>query len=699
MRIIENIIFRTPLFPVSYITNPASLKYIHDSEEFNEAAYLASPVFYKELGKHKAKLSKEEKEEKKIQQSLYKYSSRASSRCTPFGLFAGLSTGKWGTSNTIILNSDLKQTLNRKTRLDMNALCILAYELVKEPFIKPYIKFYPNNSIYTIGDFYRYVEYYFYGSKRVHKLSKVDYSDYLKIVFEKSSYGMCIDELARVLINEGIDFEEATEVIDELIDMQLLVSELEPTVTGNDFFDTILSILQLILDKHYDEKLAETIDKLCEIKKLINSLDTNKVNDIENYQLILEKLKAILSHINETNIVQTDLFKNTEEAVLNKEIQQNILHTLKFLNKITPEYTNPKLDIFKRKFQDRYQEAEIPLLKALDTEAGLGYPSNNGDEGVNDLIDDIHIYRNTNRGSSINWSSLQAILLQILIKAEKENKYSVELTDDDFKGIDYTTKGLPHSLSLMFKVINAETNTISIENFGGSSAVNLLGRFAYGDKTLLNTIKEITTHEEEQTQGKILAEIVHLPENRVGNVVARPVIRNYEIPYLAKSGVDEEHQLAANDLYVSVRNNKIVLRSKKLNKEIIPRLGNAHNFSFNSLPVYHFLCDLQSQYFSKPFLSFNWGILSSQFIFLPRVQYKNVILSPAKWQFSKNDFEQLLKKKNNEETLSTFYSFKEKYKLPDLFVLAEGDNELLIDAKQEIAIYAFADAIKKKGKI
>jgi hypothetical protein len=50
----------------------------------------------------------------------------------------------------------------------------------------------------------------------------------------------------------------------------------------------------------------------------------------------------------------------------------------------------------------------------------------------------------------------------------------------------------------------------------------------------------------------------------------------------------------------------------------------------NSLPLYHFLCDLELQN-QKPIFAFNWGVLETHYDFFPRVIYDDVILSKAKW--------------------------------------------------------------------
>jgi len=262
--------------------------------------------------------------------------------------------------------------------------------------------------------------------------------------------------------------------------------------------------------------------------------------------------------------------------------------------------------------------------------------------------------------------------------------------------MDNSSKSLPDSFPIMFRVINDKK--VYFQSCGGSSAANLLGRFAHGDDSIHQIIKDITSREQEINSDKILAEIVHLPESRIGNILLRPVLRNYEIPYLGKSALPLENQLPLEDLMVSVKNERIILRSKKLNKEIIPRLSSAHNFSFNALPAYQFLCDLQTQYFEKPWIGFNWGSLSNNFKFLPRAEYKDVILERAKWQLAKEDFKILLENKK-EDYHKQVNQWIKQWNIPQYVVLADSDNELLVNFDDPMSLKMFVSTIKKRDRI
>ncbi|MBS1635106.1 MAG: lantibiotic dehydratase [Bacteroidetes bacterium] len=693
-------IVRTPVLPFSdSMPNDKSAFFeLTKQDIFKEAIYLASATLYNEMIKWHEGLLSDSKSIHKLTISLYKYYTRMQNRCTPYGLFAGLGSGKWAETNEVTFSNNPRNALERKTRLDMNVLCTLAQEIAKLDCVRNALRYYPNNSLYRIGNNYRYIEHFYLQNRRFHNISKVEFSSYLEEVLQACRSGLKHSEITELLIGNDISESEASSFVDELIAIQLLVNHLEPTLTGPDYFEVLHTHLKNIQAEQPSNELNRILDALHTTKILIKKTDVDILNPIEMYWNIFQQLQDILPGLTETNLFQTDLYKKYESATLDHTVHAQLSSTIRFLRKISPKTTIKPLDDFIHRFYERYEDYEVPLLTALDAEAGIGYPNKNN-QGVNDLIDDVYP-RQHNEVNTLRWDALQTATLKILCDAIRQNKKVINLSEADFEGIDFSDGTQPPSYSVLFKVIDRFSHKLEIQIIGGSSGLNLMGRFAGGHKELENMALEIADFEQRQFPDKILAEVVHLPESRTGNILARPRFRNYEIPYLAKSSVDTAHQIHVEDLTLKIRNNKLILFDKRLNKEIIPRMGNAHMFSVNSLPVYHFLCDLQAQNATTLSLGFNWGILTNQFAFLPRVEYNNTILSTAKWRLKKDDLKKLQDKKTGlKEKHQAFSELKIHSGLPDKFLIVDGDNELLIDTQNDIAIDVFIDTIKNREEL
>ena len=127
-------------------------------------------------------------------------------------------------------------------------------------------------------------------------------------------------------------------------------------------------------------------------------------------------------------------------------------------------------------------------------------------------------------------------------------------------------------------------------------------------------------------------------------------------------------------------------------------MSNAHNYSFNALPAYQFLGDMQTQYTEKYSLGFYWGALSDSYTFLPRVAYKNVILAKARWRFLKKDFEVLLQT-TAADYIQKVNEWRTKWNMPERVVLADTDNTLLINFEDLLSIKMLAGAIKQRDHI
>ncbi|GHU91028.1 hypothetical protein FACS1894155_10160 [Bacteroidia bacterium] len=656
-----------------------------------EAIYVASPVLYTELQKYLSGNIPNKDEKRRIESALYRYISRMSSRCTPFGLFAGCSPGRItdGDKTNIVLGN-----FNRVTRLDMYFLCTLSQELSKLSGIRENMKYYLNTTLYPVGKKYRYVEYQYVKSRRIHRITSVVRSVYLDVLLKMAGKGVKINELLTYLVDNKIEPDEALAFIEELIDSQIIVGEISPSVTGDDFFTRIIRILE---ELNTNELLISSVK---EIQKMLYQLDSNQKNNMELYRNIIQKIKEIKIPYEERFLFQVDMTRNVVKATLGNDIVNELQSVMTFLNKITFGSKNETLKQFQQAFYSRYEYREVSLMEVLDPEIGIGYPVNKESGDISPLLENFYVPGQAGQGMNFQSNIFLSVLFQKTLEVLKRNEHEIVLCDDDVKNFNTHWDDLPLTIHSMFEILKSGSDNpmILLNGFFGVCGANLLARFAHTDENIARFVDEVAAKEQELASDVLLAEIAHLPDSRVGNVLSRPHIRDYEILYLSNSDLPENRLVYMSDLYLSVRQGRICLRSKKLKKEIIPRLTNAHNYRNSSMPVYRFLCDMQMQH-GRGGLYFNWGYLSNELNFLPRVRYRNTILSLATWKIKTREMKHLFAIEDEEQLIMETGKWKEKYHLPQKMLLPDGDNELLVDWENARSIRALFSVIKKRETI
>ncbi|MBE9468438.1 MAG: lantibiotic dehydratase family protein [Bacteroidetes bacterium] len=698
-KLFSNIILRTPKFSLNnfehFVSGKKSIKDYSKQNFFQEALYIASPELFSETQKWLNGLIKDTSRQEKIEQSLYKYLARMSTRCTPFGLFAGVTLLKLGGKNEQQNGTKIKY---RDTRLDMNFACALGQHCSMQEGIINQLKFYPNSSLYTIKDRCRYVE-YTYGNKnhRKYKITAVDSNVYLNKILKHSKNGSLIKELAAIIVEEDIAYNEAESFINELIEAQVLVSELEPLITQTNYLSFLIEKLKKI------DNTISIVEKLKNVENILFDLDKQPVGvKISEYY---DKIKSIIDNLqisyDEKFLFQTDMLISDISVDFKVELADKVLEGIEVLNRLSIPSQETNISKFASEFYKRFEERELSLVEVLDPEIGIGYPVATGAElDLAPLIDDLLLPRNSSGNYQIRWNLVQTFLLKRYQQSIKNNDFITELTYDDLKQFSFTENDLPSTISAVIQLLPAEEQggeeRIFLNTAGGNSALCLIGRFCHLSDSLYNYAKEIAQKEKELAGDAIVAEIVHLPEARTGNILMHPRFYDYEIPYLAQSSVGKGFKIEISDIMISVKHHEIFLRSKKLNKQIIPRLSNAHNYSVNSLPVYRFLSDMQLQGKRGGF-SFNWGVFANEYFFLPRVIFKNLILSLATWNIRNKTIEHLFKIKDEKKLLKNVKKWCDDNRIPRWVTLADKDNELVIDMTSVLSVKTLLNLIKRRS--
>ena len=670
----------------------AELKKIFQRPGISEAIYLASPVLYNEILKWLDGVLTDERAAS-IRTSLLKYITRLCTRCTPFGLFAGCALGKFDNQTEIKLNSF--SSYQRQSTLDNNVIIGISRWLSNHPEVYPELLFYPNSTLYVLHDKIRYLEYHYNENTRNHRMVEIDKTDLLMQLINWCTNGARLEDLKNRLQKLGVEESRAQNYLRDVIHSQILVSEMDPSLTGKDSMENFIDKLE-----HFNEPFSEILS-IKEIQANVRKLDMKIGNPIDAYENIKHTINHLGIKSDEKNSFKVDLLLDCHYNTLSKNLAKELVKGLHLLNRITTPFDTTDLPNFIREYENRYGDKELPLCLALDPESGMGYPINRDPGNLNPLVDDLILNNNgTISSTTLQMSPAQKVLSEKLVTAEQTNAYSIRLHEQDFRDFPERWDDLPDTISSIVQLFGEPNETkIKVSGFYGPSAMNLLGRFTVADPKITAYCHQISKIEQNLNSNSILAEIVHLPGDRVGNVMKRAAIRDYEIPYLSRSEKASKFQIPVNDLYLSIRHGKeLVLRSKRLNKEIKPRMGNAHSWNRSSLPVYKFLCDLQL-WGKRNSLTIDYGPLALGRRFLPRIEYRNMILKPASWTFMKSEFDIFKTQNSPRELLRISKAFCKENRLPGRLFLKSGDNELYIDFSSIPSIEMLLNSIKKLEKV
>jgi thiopeptide-type bacteriocin biosynthesis protein len=678
--------------------------------EVLEAVFLASPSLYESLALWRTQ--PDSKKGQRAERALVRYIYRMAARATPFGLFSGCSVGRIDPSpgaRTRIAVAP-RATYERHTRLDMDYLFALCEDLAKDPAVREALIYRPNSSLYRAGGRLRYAEARLDKKVRSHHLVAVDDNDYLEEALRRAAGGARASEIAEALVAfdpEGeVTPEEAREFVTELIDSQILVSDLSTPVTGPEAIHDVIDQLSRV------PATVPVAERLTRVRKALEELDARGPGaEPARYEEIAEALRELPTSVEMSRLFQLDMVKPGDEPVLGGAVLEEVARGIDLLVRLASDRPIESLERFKKDFSERYENREVPLLEALDEEVGIGFDrSSDAAAEASPLLRGIAVGAPAGEPST-PWGRVQAVLLAKLHEALVKRERSIEITPEDVEkmapapspGSGQKQKpSMPDAFHAMFTVAAASQEALDqgdfrvlFENAGGPSGARLLGRFCHADASLCGYVEEHLKAEESLRPGAVFAEVVHLPQGRIGNILARPVLRQYEIPFLGRSGAPPEHQIPVSDLRVSVVGSRIVLRSARLGKEVIPRLTSAHNYSRGSLGVYRFLCMQQSQN-TLGGVMWSWGPLESA-PFLPRVTHGKLVLSRATWWVTESEIKALAKTKGAER-FAAVQKWRQERGLPRLVALVDADNELLVDLDNVLSIDTFLDVIEDRDR-
>lgn len=662
--------------------------------EIAEAIFLASPSLFASIAAWKADPDSERGQ--KVEGALVRYFARMTGRATPFGLFAGCTHGTWAPHVQIELSA--AATHKRHSRLDNDFLQSLIEHLLTDPRLREHVKYRQNSSLYHAGGQIRYAEGRQAATGRSYHLVAIEESPHLLSSLQVAAAGACRSELIESLLDGSVDIQEASGFVDQLIEHQVLVPELMLSVSGNEPAHELLERLgQLNLGY-----LGPVTTALQLAQDSLGTLDRQGIGrSPQHYLAIAEQLTGALPGLASSPRFQVDMVTSTAALTLSDNVRRELLRGAEILQHfVDPDPDRDLLRRFRDRFSERYAEREVPLQEALDEDIGIGFAvdSNWAAEAV-PLLAGMEFPARPNE-RLIPWSNQQMRLFELLHRSLAQRQSEICLSDSDLHElIGERAVFLRESCSVTASLLARDAAAVAAGDFhlylhgvSGPPGAGLLGRFCHGDHELAQQVGKYLLDEESQRPEAIFAEVIHLPNGRVGNILLRPRLRAYEIPYLGSSGLSADKQIPVSELLVSLRRSRIVLRSSRLNREIIPRQTTAHDAEHpRNLGVYRFLCALQNQDYAP--MGGIWGAGLSRLPFLPRVVAGRLILSRGRWLLNEAQINAVTAG-SRAQRFAAIQQLRAELSLPQLVALADGDNQLPVDLNNVLSVEATVQILK-----
>jgi thiopeptide-type bacteriocin biosynthesis protein len=616
----------------------------------------------------------------RAQIALVRYVSRMASRATPFGLFAACGVGQLGPNTS--LSVPARGGWRRSTTLDGGYLESLVAALSNSPELRDCLPLRPNSTITRVAGKLKLVRWRpAANGRRHHQVVEVSPTPELERALAAATPGACVPVIAAAVAAPAPTQTREFDYVRALVKAQILTADLQLQLTGATPLDALISDLADIGDA------TTTVALLRAVRDALGRLDDGGVSDAVNRSEIAELLAQIRVAPAPEQPCHVVLTVPQNGMSLARTTAGEIERGVQLLARIAPVPPFDELADFKVAFLERYGQREVPLAEALDDQIGIGFGTTQPDRAT--LLEGL--LRNDRPAPPASFARREAALLQMVVRAAKSESREVVLTRDDIEALAAESPlAVPAAFAAAVSLANTSGGPrILFNSFVGPSGLQLLGRFCHADPGVAALVRRHLAAEAALDPGAAFAEIVHLTGSVGPNFLARPLLREYEIEWLGRSGAPLHRRLSISDLLVSVSDDRVVLRSKRLGQRVVPRLTSAHHWIRHSPPMYRFLCSLQAEGHTGG-LTWDWGPLEST-LFLPRVRWGRLVFCRARWLVAASELGL-----GAGDPWRAVQAIRANRGLPRWVVVVEDHNELVVDLDNVLSVDSFARLLRNR---
>lgn len=693
--IMSHYLIRSPLLPIerrnkvkgasSFEGKVAFLEDVLDDEVFVEAIEWGSPALYSQVCKFRDGCNRnDETSIDKLYYSVLKYYLRALYRATPYGLFSGIDIGEIGDCDSVVRVS--QNSLSLQIRPDFEVISKLVRDIESDSELDSLLEFRINPNHYLINN--RIIIHHLSAvyceditSNKTVSLRKSPLLD--KIISHFRGQLFTKRDLKRFIlsIHPDVSMDLLKSYTNNLVHSEFIISSIRPPFSGEDSISYINAACQKLKNS---SKSVELVGKICSsLEKLQRAPIGKRENEIR-------KMRENLSQkgITFKDALQADLKINYSNNTLSRTSIAELESTLsELLSSITGYTENLTLAKFKSRFLDKYGYFKaVRLPEALDPYSEL---YEYGPSIQSNFTDSRSKAVKTNQTFSIICDKIETSRnSRIFINSED----LLRLSDGASKFENLPPRTFDYSFNIIKEL--GQANQYLISPIVGTNGYGMvMGRFAYlldeeKQQRLKNDAKDIQKRCFDA--GYVVVEYHEYPSKaRIGNLNQSMNLFDYQI-CLSTNSSKEAIELDINDFYVGIdKQGFIYVYSESLDKRVIFAFQNMVNPHLLS-PIGNFLMAVSHQ-FPNDLAYFIQDVKNCPIVHLPRVVFKNIILSPERWSFDVS---------SRLESLDSFKTFvrqqMETHSIPSIIEYGISDNRMIVDLTDPDQIHMVYNELKAK---
>jgi thiopeptide-type bacteriocin biosynthesis protein len=536
--------------------------------------------------------------------AVRRYIARMGGRATPYGLFAGTTFGT--VDKTRALRLDPRSAHRVHVRVDTKALELAVAEAMDAADVDQ-LPLRPNPAIARRDGELRYVR---PGDESADVVS-MRATAAIEAVLAAFSEGYASGaELLAALstASPGSPPAALRAFLTRLVDGDLLLRAGDIVAPGREPSELALRLL--------DGERASVL------RTLLDEIGSERVLDADLHESLQKAWKPAAQRISawaslpEKERFHLDLELSMSDPTVDARTVRELSDALRRLELVFPPY-DPLRD-FRAAFARRYEDAEVPLLEALDPERGVRKVRA---RELSNLAHEAGVVGSPGKSEA----TVPSTLLRVLDEWQRTGQ---DVDISDFPLAERTSAQSVYAALL--DDYEGRFTSVLVAGFRRTS-VALMSRFALGRPDATRALREWLG----QAEGDAIhAELIHTPGTRDGNVVLRPKLFDDVITLTGATG----GTIGLDRLRIRLVGDRIALRDSETGRPVIIELSSAHYISaVGAHPVYTFLGHLAG----NGSAGWLWDPMD-ELSHLPRVVCGSVIVAPEQWRLTRAQVKQVI---------------------------------------------------------